>query len=668
MEETGAVLLTQTRLLKHSGQLLNVIDNMKTAGRWQNPWYQAHRAHLHNHLKQVATQATGPGQPVNVHTSSKVASVDPHTSTATLQDGTQVHGDVIIGADGVHSVARAAITDREIRPFRSGRNAMRFMITREAALADTLTHDLATTMGSMDMWYGPDRKIVLYPTYNNTLFNLVCIHPAELSETTDDYNKGASKKQLLDVYYDFEPRVVRLLEIGDPDTIKVYPLYDMETLPTYVNDRLALIGDAAHPFTPHLAQGGAMAIEDAASLGVMLPKGTTPDQVPERLQVYNKARYERATTVQNNSRMTGGDGVKKEASTAEFKRELPLRSLTASKADKSITVHEVMDHGLSHDEIHQSTHISREYQWQRNPRAYWRQPTVFGPMPGPRQDSKGLPYSQSSFPSSSVTATIKFKTSATLLRTLFPNSSYRFTNLDTVALASFSVQTLKNLPWLAGGSYDLLGFYFHDVQYTTRSGETLHGSYCPVMFENLTDPILSGREELGLPKVFSDISITAGGDEGSSNEARISWRGAEWAKFVWKGLEEHSQTATSAADGTNGNVDGDQPSHSDTDSQGLFVHKCVPVSDMADREKRRADAEYDVFLPSFFGTVGGSKTTKIHKAANAEFKIEDLGFKKLPTLHHVVERLAELPVIEVVEATIIEAEGLGDLSGARRLE
>ena len=188
------------------------------------------------------------------------------------------------------------------------------------------------------------------------------------------------------------------------------------------------------------------------------------------------------------------------------------------------------------------------------------------------------------------------------------------------------------------------------------------------MFENLTDPILSGREELGFPKVFSDISITAGGDEGSSNEARISWRGAEWAKFVWKGLEEHSQTATTAADGTNGNVDGDQPSRSDTDSQGLFVHKCIPVSDMADREKRRADAEYDVFLPSFFGTVGGSKTTKIRKTANAEFKIEDLGFKKLPTLHHVVERLAELPVIEVVEATIIEAEGLGDLSGARRLE
>lgn len=148
----------------------------------------------------------------------------------------------------------------------------------------------------------------------------MCIHPGSLSETTGDYNQGTSKEHLLDIYHDFEPGVVKMLELSDPETIKVYPLFDMPTLPTYVNDRLALIGDAAHPFTPHLAQGGAMAIEDAVSLAVMLPAGTTAAQVPQRLQLYNKARYERASTVQNNSRITGGDGAAKEAKTAKFNR------------------------------------------------------------------------------------------------------------------------------------------------------------------------------------------------------------------------------------------------------------------------------------------------------------------------------------------------------------
>ncbi len=305
VEERGAVLLEQTRLVKQSGELISTTDNVKTAGRWQNKWFLAHRAHLHKHLKDVATSADGKGRPVQVHTSSKIATADPHTGTVVLEDGTQAHGDLIVGADGVHSVTRAAVTEKEFLPFNSDHSAMRFLITKESALADPVTRDWATHNGSMDLWYGPDLKIVLYPCVNNTRFNFVCIHPAALSDASDDYNKSGSKNKLLEVYRDFEPRVLHLLDKVDANTLKVYPLFDMDTLPTFVNDRLALIGDAAHPFTPHLAQGGAMAIEDAVSLAIMLPLGSTPDEVPERLELYNQARYERATTVQNNSRQVG---------------------------------------------------------------------------------------------------------------------------------------------------------------------------------------------------------------------------------------------------------------------------------------------------------------------------------------------------------------------------
>jgi 2-polyprenyl-6-methoxyphenol hydroxylase-like FAD-dependent oxidoreductase len=311
VEDEEAVLLEQIRLVKQSGELLSTTDIAKTAGRWQNKWFLAHRAHLHKHLKEVATSIDGKGRPVLVHTSSKVAKADPHRGTIVLLDGTQIQGDLIVGADGVHSVTRAAVTKKKFLSFKSGHSAMRFLITKESALADPVTRDWATPTGSMDMWYGPDLKIVLYPCVNNTLFNFVCIHPAALSNVSDDYNQRGSKEKLLEIYRDFEPRVLHLLEKVDDDTLKVYPLFDMETLPTFVNDRLALIGDAAHPFTPHLAQGGAMAIEDAISLGVMLPLGTTPDEIPERLKLYNQARYERATTIQNNSRLLGNGSSKR---------------------------------------------------------------------------------------------------------------------------------------------------------------------------------------------------------------------------------------------------------------------------------------------------------------------------------------------------------------------
>ncbi len=329
-----------------------------------------------------------------------------------------------------------------------------------------------------------------------------------------------------------------------------------------------------------------------------------------------------------------------------------------------------MDHGLSHDEYHASTQILREHQWKQNRNLYWRQPTVFGPMPGPRQDFHGNSHLSSlSSSSSSITATIQFKTSATLLRTLFPNPSYRFNKPDTVTRASFSVQTLKNMAWLGGGSYDLLGFYIHDVQYTTRSGETLHGSYCPVMFENLTDPILSGREELGYPKLYSDISITPRNDGDASDvEARIGWRGAEWATFRWRGLRDQAQQQpSSAVVSQNGaHQEDDDGKDNNSHEEGMFVHKCIPASDGAERGKHRADVEYDVFIPA--SKTGVTRTKRVRKAEHADFKFEDLGFQRLPTLHHIVSRLAEIPVFEVVEASIVEADGVGDMSGARRIE
>jgi 2-polyprenyl-6-methoxyphenol hydroxylase-like FAD-dependent oxidoreductase len=268
-------------------------------------WLLVHRAHFHDGLKAFA-QAAGKGEPARLHTASKVVDVDPHAATVTLENGDIIKGDVLIGADGVHSLTRTKIS-KDTKPFSSGKNAFRFLMTRQQALDDPETASIAQDFGAVDFWDSEERRVVIYPCDNNKLLNFVCIHPETDTPTANDptgdsYNQQIGKEALLDVYKHFNPQVKKLLGKADPQTLKLWPLLDMDALPTWVEDRLAILGDAAHPFLPYRASGGAMAIEDAVSLAVMLSGDIGRDEVPERLKVYEKARYERAKIVQQMTR------------------------------------------------------------------------------------------------------------------------------------------------------------------------------------------------------------------------------------------------------------------------------------------------------------------------------------------------------------------------------
>jgi 2-polyprenyl-6-methoxyphenol hydroxylase-like FAD-dependent oxidoreductase len=226
----------------------------------------------------------------------------------TLENGDVHTGDVVIGADGVHSLTRTKLPQAKgIKPASSGKNAFRFLMARQQALDDPETNVIARDMGAVDMWDGADRRVVIYPCANNEMLNFVCIHPESLTTIEaggDEYNQQISKNALLEVYKDFSPQVLRLLEKADPATLKLWPLLDMPTIPEWVEGRLAGLGDAVHPFLPYRASGGAMAIEDAVSLSVMLPRGIAAADVPERLKIYEKARHSRVTTIQEMTRQS----------------------------------------------------------------------------------------------------------------------------------------------------------------------------------------------------------------------------------------------------------------------------------------------------------------------------------------------------------------------------
>lgn len=306
---------------------------------------------------------------------------------------------------------------------------------------------------------------------------------------------------------------------------------------------------------------------------------------------------------------------------------------------------------FGHDEFDHSTHILRKHQWSQKPQTYWRQPVVFGPMPGPRQDHQGRSRAAASLKSTFKTASIKFKTSRTLLQNLFPNDSYSFISPSTVAYASFSQTTLDKMDWLGGGGYRHLGLYIHGVQYRKADGQVIEGTYMPILFESLADPIVSGREELGMPKLYTAIDVH---QREQSHHVQSSWQGAVWGNFSLAALKDEDPGSDP------GTIGG-------TSDQGILVYRYLPK--VGRDSKGQADAEYPVFVPhEHESKVVPSKVTRVRRTKEASIKINALCWDSLPTLHHVIDRLGEIPIDEVVDGKLVEGEGVPDVSSAIRIE
>lgn len=321
---------------------------------------------------------------------------------------------------------------------------------------------------------------------------------------------------------------------------------------------------------------------------------------------------------------------------------LEIRTLTA-------LVYGFTNYNFGHDEWDNSTQRLREWTWKRIPNPYWRMPIAFGPMPGPRQNHLGIP--RDGTKSTFTTASIKFKTSRTVLQNLFPpgRRGWRFSAPDTVAYASFSQTTLNKMEWLGGSGYHHIGLYVHGVEYVKKDGTVIRGSYLPILFESLTDPIVSGREELGAPKLYTSVDIYR---RAKSYRIRTGWQGALWGHFLLEDLVEVDPA--SAPGGFSGEAD-----------EGILVHKYLPQTGRLNKNK--AAEEYAAFDP-FSEAVPTPNPRKVWTSSKASFQIDPLDWEQLPTLHHVISRLAELPVYEIASARVVEGEGVPDVSGMRPIE
>ncbi|OQE12794.1 hypothetical protein PENFLA_c062G08054 [Penicillium flavigenum] len=484
-EQFGANPMERLTEYSATGELQREIDLTESNKKWQLPWLLAHRIDLHNNLKKIATTATKTHNAIPLRTGSRIAQVDAETATIMLEDGSQFEGDVVLGADGVHSVTRHAVPGGQVRAECRGKSAFRFLVSKEAAVNDPITAKLVQHPGELSIWYGRDSRIIMYPTSHNTVLNFVMIHPEKESATDTDGSWGqqGNLEKMLQIFDGFDPTILRLLGKADPQSVKVWKLLDMDLIPQWHHHRLALLGDAAHPFLPH--------------------QGIQAAEVPKRLKLYHDIRHDRATRIQGYSRIIG-----------EYRTD-----------EKQLDMHSFTNFNFGHDEWDNSTQRLREWTWNQIPNPYWRMPIAFGPMPGPRQTHLGVP--RDGTKSKFTMASIKFKTSRTVLQNLFPpgRKGWRFTSPDTIAYASFSQTTLNNMEWLGGSGYKHIGLYIHGVEYVKDDGSVIKGTYLPILFESLTDPIVSGREELGMPKLYTSVDVYR---RSSSYRIRTGWEGALW--------------------------------------------------------------------------------------------------------------------------------------------
>ena len=256
------------------------------AARYGAPYLTVHRADLHSILLNAARQSAAVVQiDCNIQTFQQTAqAVLLQTSQG------QMDADVLVGADGLWSNTRHQLLNDGL-PRRTGHLAYR-------ALVKQTDLPLALRSQNITAWLGPNMHAIQYPVRGADLLNVVVFTHGVVPDDFQNWNHAANAAHLK---ADFQGSCSELQDLLNavPDW-RLWVMHDRLPLNGgyhMAQGRVALLGDAAHPMRPYLAQGAGMAIEDAAELGLALTGAASPN-VPNCLQQYAANRWKRNARVQ----------------------------------------------------------------------------------------------------------------------------------------------------------------------------------------------------------------------------------------------------------------------------------------------------------------------------------------------------------------------------------
>ncbi len=250
------------------------------------PYYHIHRADL---LALLLDKAAS--QPkITIESSARIEGFEESLKGCSIvHDGKTIRGDMIIGADGIHSTIRTALFGQEAPVF-TGNVAWRGLIP-----VDRLEGSGLPPVAGL--WWGPGRHFVHYFVRRGELVNCVCVVEKQGWEVESWTQKG-DLDELRQDFSGWDKTIVSLIDAMEPDKCFKWALFDRDPMPSWSRGSVALLGDACHPTLPFLAQGAAMAIEDAAVLSACVEV----EGIDMGLRQYQDLRMSRTARIQTTSR------------------------------------------------------------------------------------------------------------------------------------------------------------------------------------------------------------------------------------------------------------------------------------------------------------------------------------------------------------------------------
>jgi salicylate hydroxylase len=299
------------------GATLAVMPLDDAERRWGAPYFVVHRADL----QRVLLEAIARESSIKLQTGAAVAGFasGENSVAIAIEQGVvrlKAVGDCLIGADGVRSFVRQRLGANSARF--SGRAAWR--ATVDAARAPPAMRGEETTL-----WLGRKAHLVHYPLRGGAVINVVAVVDEVFCPDGADFWSSAGDRSFLEARFSGWAEAALKLLLVAPDWLK-WPLFDCKPIASWVAGRVALMGDAAHPMLPFLAQGAAQAIEDAGALGEVLTRGQT---IETSLRAYQEMRCPRAARVQRESRRQAK--IYHLAGPAALLRDMALRALGPQK-------------------------------------------------------------------------------------------------------------------------------------------------------------------------------------------------------------------------------------------------------------------------------------------------------------------------------------------------